>query len=269
MCRIKFYIIFFVVFLFQNLNIFSQCQPQYRCFDASEELYYDVYYNWGFIWVDAGKVEFKTKKETLFGQDVIHFSGTGVSLPKHDWFFKVRDYFDSWATEKDLSPVKHIRNTSEGNYKANETYLFDYSKNKIYTDVKTSEKSRKQDTLSNPGCVFDVMTAVYFARTYDFSKYSAGQKIPLSMIVDNKIYKLYGRYMGKETIKNKNKKSVNCLKFTILLIEGTMFKGGEDLHVWLSDDANRVPILIEAEVLVGSVKAYLSNTKNLKQPQLY
>jgi len=250
-------------------ELVAQCKPQVWCFEPGEELYYDILYNWGFIWVDAARVEFKAKKEILEDKEVFHFSGTGISLPKHDWFFKVRDYFDSWADLSDLAPIKHSRNTSEGKYKVDEKYNFDYTNRKIYSNIHTSEKARKLDTIYYQNCVFDIMTAVYYARTIDLDKYKENQKIPLSMIVDNKIYNLYGRYLGKETIKNRNKKPYNCLKFSILLVEGTMFKGGEDLFVWISDDANRIPILIEAQVIVGSVKAYIKDTKNIKYPAVY
>ena len=44
-----------------------------------------------------------------------------------------------------------------------------------------------------------------------------------------------------------------------MLVKGTIFKGGEDLLVWVTDDNKRVPVLVEAKILVGSVKAILIN----------
>jgi len=262
-------ILIILALIFLKTALSAQCIPQIWSFQAGEELYYDIVYNWGFIWVDAGKVEFKAKKEILGGKEVFHFSGTGTSLPKHDWFFKVRDYFDSWADVSDLKPIKHSRNTSEGKYKADEKYEFDHSNQKIYSNVWNSDKARKLDTLKLSTCIFDVMTAVFYARTIDLDSYRLNEKIPLSMIVDNEIYNLYGRYLGKETIKTRKKKDIACLKFSIKLIAGTMFKGGEDLHLWISDDSNHIPILIEAKVLVGSVKGFLKDAKNLKLPVKY
>lgn len=260
--------IFWLIFGFEE-QIKGQCNPQVWCFNPGEELYYDVIYNWGFIWVDAGRVEFKAKRVMYDGKPVFHFSGYGKSLPKHDWFFRVRDYFDSYASLEDLKPLHHIRNTSEGKYKADEKYWFDYPNDKIYTNVWNSKKPRVQDTILLKPCVFDVMTAVYYARTIDLSLFKVNQKIPISMIVDNEVYQLHGRFLGKETLKTREKALINCLKFSIMLIEGTMFKGGENLTVWVSDDANRIPVLVEAKVLVGSVKAIFRDAKNLKVPKTY
>ncbi len=250
-------------------SLSAQCKPQVWSFKSGEKLKYDIVYNWGFIWVDAGRVEFKAQKEWLNGQTVYHLSGTGSSLKKHDWFFKVRDYYNSWARTSDLAPIKYSRNTSEGKYKVNNYFTFDYDKKKIYTNTWNTKKEKTYDTLNLSNCTFDVMTAVYYARTLDFSRFKINQKIPLTAIIDNEIFNLYGRYLGKETIKMRDKKKYNCLKFSMLLVEGTMFKGGEDLHVWISDDKNRVPLLVEAKVLVGSVKAYFKSAENLKIPAKY
>ncbi len=250
-------------------KISGQCTPQVWCFNSGEELNYNVVYNWGFIWVDAGRVEFRANKEIYEGRYVYHFKGYGTTLKKYDWFFKVRDYYDSYAEVNDLKPIKYIRNTSEGKYKVDNKYWFDYNSKKIYTNTWNSEKNREQDTIQLTPCLFDIMTAVYYARTIDLSIYKVNQKIPLTMIVDNEIYQLHGRFLGTETLKTKDKAKINCLKFSVMLVEGTMFKGGENLTVWVSDDANRVPILVEAKVLVGSVKAIFSDARNLKIQKSY
>ena len=247
-------------------QVLAQCKPHIQAFQAGEELYYDAVYNWGFIWVNAGKVDFKVNTEYYKGQKVYHFSSVGVSLKKYDWIYTVRDYFDSWASIPDLKPLKYIRNTSEGKYKTYNVYEFDYDQNKIYTDTWNSEKRQKYDTLNLNACLFDIMTAVYYVRTLDLSKYKINEKIPLSMIIDNEVYNLYGRYLGKEQLETHDGKIFNTLKFSVMLVEGTIFKGGEDLLVWVTADKNRVPILVEAEILVGTVKASFNHAVNLKYP---
>jgi len=46
-------------------------------------------------------------------------------------------------------------------------------------------------------------------------------------------------------------------------VAGTIFKGGEDLVVWVTDDNYRIPVLVEAKILVGSVKAVLVGAEGL------
>lgn len=266
----RLYVIGFLVSGFTYPGLKGQCKPQVWSFKSGEILNYNIVYNWGFIWVDAGLVEFKALKEKFGEKDVYHFSGTGTSLKKHDWFFKVRDYYNSWADYNDLKPLRYTRNTTEGKYQVKNNYWFNHYSKKIFTDTWNSKKKQSYDTIPMTDCLFDIMTAVYYARTLDFNNFSLNEKIPISMIVDNEIYNLYGRFLGKETISlHGDKNKINCLKFSMLLVEGTMFKGGEDLLIWVSDDENRVPILVEAKILVGSVKALFNGAVNLKTPVSY
>ena len=83
------------------------------------------------------------------------------------------------------------------------------------------------------------------------------------MFIDDKTYGLYVRYLGKETIKTKYGK-FNAIKFKPLLIEGTIFKGGEKMTVWVTDDANRIPVRIESPISVGSVKVDMMGYRNTR-----
>ena len=80
------------------------------------------------------------------------------------------------------------------------------------------------------------------------------------------IHDIYIRYLGKERIKNRDGRKFDCLKFKPLLVEGTIFESGEDMTVWVTDDQNRVPIIVEAKILIGSVKAVFVDAKGLRSP---
>jgi hypothetical protein len=49
-------------------------------------------------------------------------------------------------------------------------------------------------------------------------------------------------------------------------LEGRVFKDDEDLSVWISDDENKIPILIQSKVIVGSIKAELISYEGLANP---
>jgi hypothetical protein len=85
------------------------------------------------------------------------------------------------------------------------------------------------------------------------------------MFLDNEVYELYIRYMGKETVKTKYGK-FKAIKFKPLLVKGTIFSGGEKMTVWVSDDANHVPIRIESPIVVGTIKIDMMAYKNLRYP---
>ena len=57
-----------------------------------------------------------------------------------------------------------------------------------------------------------------------------------------------------------------CIKFAPLLIEGTIFSAGSGMTVYVTDDKNRVPLLIETPILVGSIRARVNNMEGLRFP---
>ena len=256
-----------VVQLLFSAVIFAQCETNNTVFKPGEKLEYQVFYNLGFIWVEAGKVVFEVKDADFKGVKTYHLIGTGTSLSAYDWIFKVRDRYDSYIEKTSLLPLKYIRNTSEGSYKVNNQYLFDYQKKKIYSEVENSKQSLKKDTLTINGCIYDILASMYYARNMDFSKFQPDKKIPFKSIIDNEIHNLYGKYLGEETVTTRNDVKYRCLKFSAQLLEGSMFSGGENLTVWVSDDENKIPVKVETEILVGSVKVFLHKYSGLRHAE--
>lgn len=256
-----------LISLIISISCYSQnLVKQFPVFKSGERITYSAVYNWGFIWLNAGYVEFNVKKTTFNNKDVYHFYSYGTSVPSYDWLFKVRDYFQSYAKMDNLSPLYFDRNTYEGGYRVHNRFSFDYNNRFIYSQTENSNKPYSEDTLKMPQNIYDVISGIYFIRNIDFDQYQVNDTIPIRMIIDNEIFDLYIRFLGREVIKLHNKQKFNTIKFSALLVEGTIFKGGEDLFVWVTDDLNRIPILVEAKILIGSVKATLLTTENLKFP---
>ena len=85
------------------------------------------------------------------------------------------------------------------------------------------------------------------------------------MFLDDKVYTLYIRYVGKEKIDTKFG-SFNAIRIVPLLIEGTIFKDGEKMNIWVTDDANHLPVRIDSPILVGSIKVDLMGYQNVRNP---
>lgn len=232
------------------------CDVKSICLKSGELLTFKVYYNLSALWVPAGEATFNTQQETLNGQSVFHITAIGNTYSSYDWIFKVRDRYETFMRTNDLWPVKFIRNVNEGGYKFTNNVTFDQEKQKAYSNKKTFDV---------PRCVKDVLSAIYFARNIDYDNLKPGTKIPFSMFLDDKVYDLYIRYVGKGKIKTRYG-TFNAIKITPLLIKGTIFKGGEDMEVWVSDDKNHIPLRVSSPILVGSVKVDMIDYSGLKFP---
>ncbi|MEO0065073.1 MAG: hypothetical protein RI983_399 [Bacteroidota bacterium] len=232
------------------------CGIRNYAFQSGEQISFTVFYNVIGLYVNAGTATFSVNSEKLNNEPVYHLVGEGSSNSRYDWIFKVRDKYESYIDTSNLQPIKFIRNVNEGGYKINENVSFNREAN-----TATSEKG----TVKVPNCIQDVLSAIYYARNINFEKYKPEDKIPFTMFLDNEIFNLYIKYMGKETIKTRYG-TFRAIKFKPLLVKGTLFEGGEKMTVWVSDDANHVPLRIESPIVVGSVKVDMMGYKNLRYP---
>lgn len=231
-------------------------QAQNLAFQSGERISYAVFYNVIGIYVNAGNATFSALRKNYQNNEVYHLVGEGVTNTKYDWIFKVRDRYESYFDVEQMAPVKFVRNVHEGDYKKYEEATFDH-RNRVAVTSKGS--------LKLPHVVQDVISSLYFARNLDFSKLKPGDKVPFSMYLDHEVHNMYIRYVGKEKVKTRYG-TFRAIKLKPLLLKGETFNGGEDMTVWVTDDANRLPVRIESPLTVGSVKVDLMSYQNLKFP---
>jgi Protein of unknown function (DUF3108) len=242
-----------------SANAFAQndfCSARNTAFKEGEKLTFRVYYNMGFIWINAGNAHFNTNAEDYNGHKVFHITGEGKTAKSYEWVYKVKDKYETFIDKENMSPDRFIRNVHEGSTKIHEDITFDHKKNKATSDNKTYDIAK---------CTQDVLSAIYFARNINYNKYSPGDKIPFNMFLDNKLYSLYIKYVGKEEITTKMG-TYKSIKIIPLLIQGTIFNGGEKMTVWVSDDENHVPLRVDSPILVGSIKVDLVEYTGLRSP---
>ena len=225
-------------------------------FQATESITYRVMYAVVGAHFGAGEVVFSSTQENLNGKPVFHIVGDGKTYPFYDKVFKVRDRYETYIDTNTLQPLKFIRNVYEGGYKKYENVTFNKTTNTAITN---------EGVFKTPACVQDVLSSIYYARNIDFNKYKVDDKIPFTIFLDNELYNIYVRYLGKETVKTRYGK-FKAIKFRPMLIKGTLFEGGEKMTVWVSDDPNHIPVRIESPISVGSVKVDLMGHRNLRHP---
>ena len=199
-------------------------------------------------------------------KSVYHLDSRGETHKNYDWLYKVRDRYQTYMDKETLLPHWFHRVNYEGGFEVENEYEFFHDKNIAYTKTENSDRPYAEDTIEIKDCTLDLLSLIYFTRNLDLSNLKVNEKVPVNAMIDNELFDLYIRYLGKEEIKDRNDNKHKCLKFSALLVEGTIFKGGEDMFIWVSDDKNRVPVLVEAKILIGSVKAYLTGTKGLRYP---
>lgn len=236
-------------------TVFPLRKVEHHAFHAGEKLSYVLHYGW----LNAGvaTLELKDSGQDVEGREILHAVGTGVSTGAFNAFYKVNDRYETYLDEEGVFPWVFIRRVNEGGYTINQDYLFKQNRHTVETQDKKS--------YAVAAGVQDMLSAFYFARTMDYANAQKGQEFTIPCFMDNKEWTLRMRFVKKETIKLRNGK-YRCLKFQPVVQEGRIFKTNDDLNVWITDDANHIPVLAEAKVLVGSIKMELSGYSGLANP---
>lgn len=236
-------------------------------FKVGEKATFNLYYNLGFVWIHAGDVVFKTQERTLNNEKVMGLLVAGSSTPTFDKMYCIRDSFESYVNPATMRPVFYHEAKHEDNYFAALTYTYTNTAagaNAHMLRYKRRKLEEKDIALDNK--TTDLIYSCYNFRNLNTEQLAVNQTVPFNMLFDDDIYNLGLTFKGKTTIKLKNGKKYNALKFVPKLITGDLFKKENDMVIYVSDDMNHVPLLIEAKIKVGSVKAMLADYTNPKYP---
>ncbi len=221
-------------------------------FKEGEVLTYRLHY--GLLNAGVAVLEVKPDLIEVNGRKVYHIVGSGYTIGSTDWFFKVRDRYETYMDKDALLPWLFVRRVDEGGYKFNQDYAFNHYTKKV--DIGNNEK------FDIPVGVQDMVSAFYSARSMDLSHAKPGDLFSITCFMDKEIWPLKIKFMGKETIDTDLGK-YRCLKFRPIVQKGRVFKKEEDLNVWISDDDNHLPMRVKADILIGSIKMDITGTKNL------
>ena len=237
-------------------------------FQAGEKVDFILHYKWGSINTDVGTATVTLDSLTFNGHEAFRCSVFGKTKKFYDVFFKVREDFDSWFTRDGLKPLKFTRDTYEGGYEARNTYLYEWDAAEPYiaADVYTSNLGQKSMQLPLTPCTYDLPALFFFARNMDMENVVPGKRYPMTFAIDEEVYNVYFILYGPETIKVKGLGTVETIRFAAKLLEGEVFKGEEDMTIWVTADENRLPVYFEAPLRVGVAAGRMSGWEGLKHP---
>ncbi len=234
-----------------------------QAFKPGEILKFRLHY--GIISAGEATLEVKPDGKNVGGRDCYHVVGTGESVGAFNWFFKVRDRYESVIDKTSLVPWMFIRRVDEGGFIINENVSFNHYKNTASSNGTRNKKDISRGIDSLPDGIQDMVSAFYYARTIDFGNVKEGDVFPINGLIDNEVVPLNIRFIGRDEVETK-KGTFKCLKFRPMLQEGRVFKDNEDMTVWVSDDKNHLPVRVQTDVLVGSIKMDLVDYENLANP---
>jgi hypothetical protein len=251
--------IFLASAFFAAISLHADPDPVYRvvtntAFKRGEELKYRVHYGA----MNAGVATFTVDNtnKLINGRSTYHVVATGNTIGAFEWFYKVRDRYESYIDEQAMMPWIFIRRVDEGGFKINQNQTYDHNLGRVNSNGKF---------MTVPKYIQDMISSFYYARTLDFTNAKVGDVYSVPTFIDDSVWTMKLKFKGRETIKT-DLGRVKCLKFAPVVQVGRVFKKEEDLSLWISDDANHVPMRAQGSILVGSIKMDIISTTNLMVP---
>jgi len=223
-------------------------------FQPGEHLHYKLHY--GLFTAAEADLRLEESNVKFDGKPAYHIIADGKTNGTFDFFFKVRNRYESFMDCTTLLPYEYKENRREGKYRHTDDITFDHDNNKI-----TSAKG----VFPFTGTVFDFPSAYYFARCLDMTKIKVGDKLVFRYFLEDKIESLTITFEGRESAEC-SLGTFECLKFSPSIIPGNIFRKDSKFYLWITDDKNRIPVKAEVEVIVGSLTMELSEAKGLKYP---
>ena len=174
----------------------------------------------------------------------------------------MEDYYQSYIGVKDDRPYRFIRKINEGGYTKDIQIDFNHDNR---TALVHNKQKGKKDWISFPEDAQDMVSAFYYLRNHvDVDTIKEGETIDLDMVYDNdETFRFRLKFLGREILKTKFGR-IATLIFRPYVEAGRVFKEKESLTVWVTDDNNKIPLLIKADLAVGSLKASLTEFKGLQ-----
>ncbi len=226
---------------------------QNNAFTTGEKLTFAVKY--GFVTAGIATMAIPRIKR-ISGREVYNITFDVNSVPSFDWIYKVRDHYETYMDVEGLFPWRFEQHIREGGYSRDFSAFFDQRNGK----AKTTGGEYKI-----PKYVNDIVSAFYYARTFDYSKLKVNDFIHLKNFYKDSVYNLDVKYLGKERV-TVTAGTFNCILVEPIVQKGGLFKSEGSIFVWLSDDNLKIPIKVKTKVVIGSIDADLTSYEGLAGP---
>lgn len=247
-----------LVSLVAALLVTTLAVAQQHAYGDGEWFKFRVHY--GFV--TAGYATLKVDEKNLNGKQVFHVQGEGRTTGVSKLFFNVEDYYQSYIGVDDNKPYRFVRKIDEGGYTKDLQIDFNHDNR---TALVYDKQKETKEWMSFPEDAQDMVSSFYYLRNHvDSSTIQVGDTVDMDMVYDNdETYRFRLKFLGRELLRTKFGK-IATLKFRPYVEAGRVFKEKESLTVWVTDDKNKIPLLIKADLAVGSLKATLTEFKGLQ-----
>ncbi|MFK7748488.1 MAG: DUF3108 domain-containing protein [Kordia sp.] len=247
-----------VTFLFQTV-----ANAQKSPFKDGEKLVFTASYKMSGFLTDLAQVTMETSEVKTSSNNLYHFKCRASTFRKYDFFFKIRDVYESYVSKSSLVPALYKRDIHEGSYKKKMKYVYNHKK-KIIKSQQTKRRADGTDWVVNKSFGFsngamDVISTLYNVRNLPIENAATGDSKVFKIIFDKEETAVTLKFAGKESINVAALGQKECYKLKIIT-SGDFLKAAT---IWVTADANKIPVKVEFTIPIGSGMLQLTEASGL------
>ncbi len=255
--------------IFVLLLVVGVATASAQLFQEGEVLYYRAAYRAKLVPnIEAGEVTVSTRLDTLKGKEVYRVTGNGRTLPFFRWFFDMNDTYDIWVDRESLRTQRFESDLKEDKYTFRSHYRYDWDSMKVHTWSQKRQNTPREKTMSLTAESMDAVSLYFNLRSVDLESFREGEHRHLDMVLEDTIRHLRYRYIGREELRVPKMGHFDTMKFacTIGSSEEFSFTDGTEFFIWITNDENKIPVMLASPVRVGEIRAYIRRYEGLRHP---
>ncbi len=208
-----------------------------------------LHFNLRFGFIKGGEATFVTRDTVINNQSKIYGELHGYTTGLTNALFGVNNYYGSIFDRETFLPETATKNLSEQRYRFENLVEFDQAGKSAY-----SQRSGLHQIESG---IVDIVSLLYNLRfSGKLDELEVNEIFAIPFWDTDKWYMLEMRYMGVEMIKTKSG-IFECIRIEPIIKTGKLFYPGNPINIWFTADEKKLPVLMELNFKVGTVKCEL------------
>lgn len=254
---------FSILFLLMALSL----SGQNTAIGSSEKLTFTASYRMSGLLTDLAQVTMETSEVKTKTSTLLRLKCKARTYKKWDNFFKINDLYESYVSPNTLKPYLYKKEINEGTYFKFMQYKFDYRGNIVQSLTRKRGRDGSyyavRKRIPYESNTLDLVSTIYKIRNLDIHKAKVGDSDTFKMIFDNETAVIRIKLLDKETISTQigNKE---CYKLAVSIQNKDVLKGNNDNLLWLTADANKIPVYARFKVAIGSGELRIQSATGLK-----
>ena len=246
----------------------AQCNVSNTFFQAGEQLNFDLYLKYGLINTKAGTTTLNIASDKYNGKDALRMRLVAKTTGAAGSIFPLSDTLTTYMSPE-IAPLRYSKRAHEDSDVNYEDVYYTYTPSGVNLRSKRVKngENRFDKNMTHQGCIYDMMSIIFYARTLDYSTMKKGSQVSMNYIEGTDIKQIAIRYLGTEKMKANDGKNYNCLVLSLIIKSGDTSKfedKNEAMRVYVTNDQNRMPVRLDIKLKRGSTRAILRSYKGNK-----